>query len=166
MKNNGLPVTVVWPSVVLFSTPCRATSGLTSTDAPRSSTPAFSEEGTRTHTAPTYERNGGKTKKKNMTQHIEQYRKLVNILLIRCVYLPDFGVWHFHRLRHRHQCLRCERKLPGSYLNHLQKQSKPQMFCFYQPLIDTIRSSLCNQRLSLLTNNCISRHVLHSGVTF
>lgn len=56
MKNNGLPVTVVWPSAVLFSTLCRTTSGLISTDAPQSSTPAFSEEGTRTHTAPVYDR--------------------------------------------------------------------------------------------------------------
>lgn len=60
MRNDGLPVVVVWPSVVLFSTPCSTTSGLISTDAPQSSTPAFNEEGTRTHTAPTYDRRKNK----------------------------------------------------------------------------------------------------------
>lgn len=46
---------MAWPSAALFSALCRTTSGLISTDAPHSSTPAFSEEGTRTHTAPEYD---------------------------------------------------------------------------------------------------------------
>lgn len=127
MKNNSSPVTVVWPSVVLFSTPCRTTSGLTSTDAPQSSTPAFNEEGTRTHTAPTYHRGmRGKTKKNNMSQQIEQEGKTVvhevNILLMLCVYPPHCGVQRCHHLPHRHQCLHCERKSSGNYLNHLQSK--------------------------------------------
>lgn len=56
MKNNCSPVTVVWPSVVLFITPCSTTSGLISTDVPHSCISAFNEEGTRTHTAPTHNR--------------------------------------------------------------------------------------------------------------
>lgn len=51
----GSPVTVVWPRAAFVWAPCRTTSGLRSTDAPLSSTAACSEEGTRTHTAPTYE---------------------------------------------------------------------------------------------------------------
>lgn len=169
MKNNDLPVTVVWPSVVLFSTPCRTTSGLISTDAPQSSTPAFNEEGTRTHTAPTYDRTMRDKQRKGMTVQYSGRKTVVdkvNILLIRCVYRPDCGARHCHRPPHRHQCLRCERTPSGNYSNHLQKQSKPQVVCFYEPLIDTIRSSLCNQRVGLLTNNCIPRHILHRGVTF
>lgn len=55
-KTIGSPVTVIWPSPALASAVCKTTSGLISTDAPLSSTPACSEEGTRTHTAPTYDR--------------------------------------------------------------------------------------------------------------
>lgn len=67
--NNSLPVSMLWPWVVLFSTLCRTTSGLTSSDAPRSSTPALNEDGTRTLTVPGYDAAWGRRKKrKTMTQ--------------------------------------------------------------------------------------------------
>ncbi len=120
MKNNGIPVTLVWPSVVLFSTPCRTTSGLISTDAPQSFTPAFNEEGTRTHTAPTHDRRVRRKRKTRL------YRlncgDEVSIFLAVFIYLPDCGFQHCHHLPHRHQCLRYGRKSSGNYLNHLQKQ--------------------------------------------